>query len=31
MFSKYSGTKYTENNQEYLIIREADIVASFKE
>tara|TARA_B100000131_G_scaffold317802_1_gene360483 strand:- start:393 stop:689 length:297 start_codon:yes stop_codon:yes gene_type:complete len=31
MFSKYSGTKYTENDQEYLIIREADIVASFKE
>ena len=30
MFSKYSGTKYTEENQEYLIIREADIVASFK-
>tara|TARA_B100000131_G_C18057337_1_gene589017 strand:- start:471 stop:767 length:297 start_codon:yes stop_codon:yes gene_type:complete len=30
MFSKYSGTKYTENEKEYLIIREADIVASFK-
>ena len=30
MFSKYSGTKYTEDGKEYLIIREADIVASFK-
>ena len=29
MFSKYSGTKYIENEKEYLIIREADIVAGF--
>ena len=29
MFSKYSGTKVTVDEKEYLIIREADIVASF--
>tara|TARA_B100001250_G_C19800742_1_gene790937 strand:- start:1401 stop:1700 length:300 start_codon:yes stop_codon:yes gene_type:complete len=30
MFSKYSGTKVTVDEKEYVIIREADIIASFK-
>ena len=30
MFSKYSGSKITIDDNEYLIIRESDIVAGFK-
>ena len=31
MFSKYAGSKVTVDNEEYLIIREQDIVAEFGE